>query len=560
MNPATGYYAWRGSSFASPIVAATAALAISANPTLANGEIVSLLEQTADDLGPLGFDSYFGHGRVNAARAVGAAIQLAGDSVAPIILTQPASQTALAGGTAVLSVETGGTRPQTCQWKFNGAEIAGATNFTLALSGVQISDAGVYAAEIGNIVGGVVSQPATLVVTTQPAERPAPAPDTVPPMVAITSAPKDRARLTSPLVSLSGTAGDNVGVTRVEVQLNAGPYLPVVGTSAWSAQLTLAPGMNTVRVCSIDLAGNASVVETRVYTCVVRAALKLQTLGAGAVSPNLNGRLLEIGRTYTVRAVPGPGQAFANWEGVESDQPTLTFTMQSNLTLTAKFVPSPFAAAKATYAGLAYNENSVTPQSSAYFSLQLANSGSFVGKVQQGSRTLAMRGQFNAAGKATVSIARPLSTPLTIVLNVNVSSGADALSGSVSDGNWKAGLFGSRNVFNAQSNPAPQAGRRSFALLSADGNAATAGAGSATIAASGTARFKGTLSDGRRFSSSTVLAKNGACPFYLSLSRGSEVMIGWLNFGPAADANGTVLWVKSGTNGFATALHATMRP
>ena len=39
------YGAWQGTSFASPIVAATAALVISANPTLSNDQVVSLLEQ-----------------------------------------------------------------------------------------------------------------------------------------------------------------------------------------------------------------------------------------------------------------------------------------------------------------------------------------------------------------------------------------------------------------------------------------------------------------------------------------------------------------------------------
>lgn len=69
----TGYAAESGTSFASPVVAGVAALMLSANPALANGQVVSLLEQTADDLGPAGFDAAFGFGRVNAARAVEAA-------------------------------------------------------------------------------------------------------------------------------------------------------------------------------------------------------------------------------------------------------------------------------------------------------------------------------------------------------------------------------------------------------------------------------------------------------------------------------------------------------
>jgi subtilisin family serine protease len=75
-DPLKPYGSWRGTSFSSPIVAATAGLAASINPLLSNTQIVNLLERTADDLGPAGFDAAFGYGRVNASRAVNAAYNL----------------------------------------------------------------------------------------------------------------------------------------------------------------------------------------------------------------------------------------------------------------------------------------------------------------------------------------------------------------------------------------------------------------------------------------------------------------------------------------------------
>jgi subtilisin family serine protease len=75
-DPGNPYGSWRGTSFSSPLVAGTAGLAASINPLLSNTQIVSLLERTADDLGPAGFDSAFGYGRVNASRAVSAAYSL----------------------------------------------------------------------------------------------------------------------------------------------------------------------------------------------------------------------------------------------------------------------------------------------------------------------------------------------------------------------------------------------------------------------------------------------------------------------------------------------------
>ncbi|HSU57023.1 MAG TPA: S8 family serine peptidase, partial [Candidatus Dormibacteraeota bacterium] len=67
------YGSWRGTSFASPVVAGVAGLVAAANPFLSNSQIVSLLETNADDVGSAGYDTTFGFGRVNAFRAIAAA-------------------------------------------------------------------------------------------------------------------------------------------------------------------------------------------------------------------------------------------------------------------------------------------------------------------------------------------------------------------------------------------------------------------------------------------------------------------------------------------------------
>jgi thermitase len=85
---ANPYGAWRGTSFASPIVAGVAALVASANPSLSNTQIVSLLEETADDIGPAGGDVSFGSGRINAFRAIAAASSLPG-GITPQVTTGP---------------------------------------------------------------------------------------------------------------------------------------------------------------------------------------------------------------------------------------------------------------------------------------------------------------------------------------------------------------------------------------------------------------------------------------------------------------------------------------
>ncbi|MGQ9490229.1 MAG: S8 family peptidase [Anaerolineae bacterium] len=65
-----GYSYMSGTSMAAPHVSGLAALILSRNPGLTPAQVRSLIEATVDDLGPTGRDIYFGHGRINAERAL----------------------------------------------------------------------------------------------------------------------------------------------------------------------------------------------------------------------------------------------------------------------------------------------------------------------------------------------------------------------------------------------------------------------------------------------------------------------------------------------------------
>jgi subtilisin family serine protease len=66
----TSYDSMDGTSMASPFVAGLAALIRSQYPTMSAPLVKSRIEKSADDLGDPGFDDHFGHGRINAARAI----------------------------------------------------------------------------------------------------------------------------------------------------------------------------------------------------------------------------------------------------------------------------------------------------------------------------------------------------------------------------------------------------------------------------------------------------------------------------------------------------------
>jgi thermitase len=69
-----GYGAVSGTSFSSPATAAVAALVMAVDPSLSPAEVETILMENSEDLGTPGQDIYFGHGRIDAAAAVAAAI------------------------------------------------------------------------------------------------------------------------------------------------------------------------------------------------------------------------------------------------------------------------------------------------------------------------------------------------------------------------------------------------------------------------------------------------------------------------------------------------------
>lgn len=86
----------------------------------------------------------------------------------PVIVTQPASQTNLAGATATFSVTATGTA-LTYQWRKKSLSIPGATNAMLTLNYLQAADAAIYSVVVTNSVGKVTSALATLTLITPPA-------------------------------------------------------------------------------------------------------------------------------------------------------------------------------------------------------------------------------------------------------------------------------------------------------------------------------------------------------------------------------------------------------
>ena len=90
----TMYY-WSGTSFSAPVITGAVALLAQAFPNLTAGQIISILYDTADDLGEVGVDKVYGRGRLNINRAF-----------------QPIGTTKLAGTSMETGSGTSGTLPE----------------------------------------------------------------------------------------------------------------------------------------------------------------------------------------------------------------------------------------------------------------------------------------------------------------------------------------------------------------------------------------------------------------------------------------------------------------
>jgi hypothetical protein len=82
----------------------------------------------------------------------------------PVIRQHPAAASVAPGDPVTFIVLATGTEPLAYQWRFNGADLPGATTNRLVLATVQPTDAGNYSVRVANFIGAVVSHDAPLEV------------------------------------------------------------------------------------------------------------------------------------------------------------------------------------------------------------------------------------------------------------------------------------------------------------------------------------------------------------------------------------------------------------
>jgi endonuclease/exonuclease/phosphatase family metal-dependent hydrolase len=93
---------------------------------------------------------------------------ISNSSPAPSIASQPQSQTVPPGSDVTFTVSATGDAPLSYLWRFNGANIGGATATSYTRTNAQLADAGSYTVVVTNASGSITSLVATLVVGIAP--------------------------------------------------------------------------------------------------------------------------------------------------------------------------------------------------------------------------------------------------------------------------------------------------------------------------------------------------------------------------------------------------------
>ncbi len=226
---------------------------------------------------------------------------------------------------------------------------------------------------------------------------------------------------------------------------------------------------------------------------------------------------------------------------------------------TIEVQPNPIKPLQGIYTGLFYETNggtnNISHQSSGYFKFTMQASGVFSGTLIAEGISYPFTGLFDESGYTWSEVIRNDST-LDVTMQLDLTTDhTDEVVGTVQAvGGWTAQLLGNRLVYNAVTNPAPQAGQYTLVIPGGTDSASNPGGdgyATVTVNTAGKVTASGRLGDDTPWSQTTYLSGNGQWPMYAPLYSKRGSVLGWLNITNAVegDVQGEVSWIKTGLAG-----------
>ncbi|MEI7730622.1 MAG: Ig-like domain repeat protein [Verrucomicrobiota bacterium] len=466
----------------------------------------------------------------------------------PVITRDPSGLAVRPGQPVQLQVGAAGATPMSYRWAKNGATIVGASNSTYSIASATTANAGTYLVIVTNIYGSATSSPALLVV------------DGVKPTITITA---PAARVFTSQLTLGGKVSDDRANVTVWSQLNSNAWVAAQSMNGpWSQTITPLGGTNIFQVYAMDDAGNCSAIQKVSFFKVATDVLVGGTTGNGAIiesnKPFVTGLVRELGKTVTLTAKPVAGNILSSWEvqvgasnGVvpfKHDYNILALTMQSNLSVTANFVPNPFLTEGGDYAGLfqppSYSDTNdvwIKPTdwtNAGMMTLTLTTNGTFSGQLTYKSVNYPFTGELDARGSNTISVARGKDPAL--IVTFQLMPGAAQIIGTVSQaGAWNAELWASRKMITKDT---AFKGNYTVGIEGGPDNAWVAGALTLTVSPQGAVTVSGSMADGTAITQSRWLTTNGDFIIYQNLYGNKGMLLGYAHCD--YDGQGELHWQK----------------
>ena len=233
-------------------------------------------------------------------------------TMAPVIVQQPADLTVASGQPARFTVAARGSAPLAYRWQRNGADIAGATAASYAITHTAAADTGaVFRAVVTNGAGAATSGNATLTVTTAA------------PVLTITHQPASTTVTAGALATLSVAGTCSSGTLTFQWQRTvAGTFVDVAGADAATYEFTTAAGdsgaaFRAKLTCSAQSEATSNVATV---TVAMPSTVTLRYLGENTRDP------ARITPTAIVRE-PSGSYAFINGDMIKrlsADQSSIT--------------------------------------------------------------------------------------------------------------------------------------------------------------------------------------------------------------------------------------------